>query len=99
MSVSADPDIPHCMQGDNIQSNSQDDQRNYGSRIYRQSHGPANLPQRQSQVFQKNHASTSANSLLSSPSATTLPSKRWICRSAWAANRGSCVTMQIVAPS
>src|SRR5579863_518125 len=60
----------------------------------------AQLPQGVANVMDQTvHACTSAISFFSSSSATTLPSNR--CTSRWAcfANRGSCVTMQIVAPS
>src|SRR5215469_253404 len=58
------------------------------------------LPRCQAKILEQAvHAPTSANSFLSSSSATTLPSKRWTSLCACFANRGSCVTMQIVAPS
>src|ERR1019366_2543926 len=64
----------------------------------------AQLPQGETQVVhcvleQHHYASASASSFLRSSSETTLPSNRWTSRSAWWANRGSCVTMQIVEPS
>src|SRR5271168_1151699 len=94
------PHILHRTQRGYVKCHSERNQRDQRRRSSRQPKRSVNLSQRKSQVLvQRHHASTSANSLLSSPSATTLPSNRWICRSACAANRGSCVTMQIVAPS
>src|SRR5580692_3183003 len=58
------------------------------------------LPQRMPGILEQPvHAPTSAISFFSSSSATTLPSNRCTSRCACLANRGSCVTMQIVAPS
>src|SRR6516162_7494685 len=58
------------------------------------------LAHRIAQVLEEHYeASTSAVSLRSSSSETTLPSNRCTSRSACLAKRGSCVTMQIVEPS
>src|SRR6185295_11673918 len=61
---------------------------------------PPELPQGIADVLdQAAHACTSAINFFSSSSATTLPSNRCTSRSACLAKRGSCVTMQMVAPS
>src|SRR5205814_751003 len=61
---------------------------------------PAQLSQRITQILDHTaHALTSAINFFSSSSATTLPSNKWTSRCACLAKRGSCVTMQIVAPS
>src|SRR5258707_10092452 len=58
------------------------------------------LAQRVANVLdQRTHACTSAINFFSCSSATTLPSNRCTSRCACLANRGSCVTMQMVAPS
>src|ERR1700684_302505 len=60
----------------------------------------AQLPQGIPQILHKAvHACASCINLWSSSSATTLPSNRWTSRWACLAKRGSCVTMQMVAPS
>src|SRR3984885_5792161 len=60
----------------------------------------AQLPQRITRVLQRpTHALVSSSSFFNSSSATTLPSNRCTSRCACFANRGSCVTMQMVAPS
>src|ERR1700682_80990 len=77
----------------NAQGECQDCHHGKTGALAKLAHGVAEI------LEQAVHACTSAISFCSSSSATTLPSNKCTSLSACLAKRGSCVTMQMVAPS